>query len=441
MFHCDDVDTDSVLTSVRVRLALLVRTRPTADMVVALDAIDASRLGPIDAVTYLQALSRVSSWLASRRNNALVAAASPTRQVEECRLIQPDNDDERRILIADVAREEIAAALRLSPATAQRQMDAARLLAGPLSDTAAALARGEISQSHADVLVEHAGRLPGAAAVLCGDGSVLERKGFERSCATLQSRVLPTARASTVSRTRAQANRVILAIDAEGVQRRRRAAMCTRDVYVSDQLDGISVLMARMATEQAHALLGVLDVAARAAQARAGNDDARAWASAASTCCSTQCSTPPVNLAMAVRHRSRRTSTSSSTCPRSWHFARRAAVPREPVAPRPARHRCAGPGSSRRWLFGSCWRTLKSPSPCDAWSVTRSRATCSTTGAAPTPFRTACVTSSSPATPPAGSLAAIVEPTAARSTMRGPGTTADRPIRPILGPCASATIS
>jgi hypothetical protein len=70
-----------------------------------------------------------------------------------------------------------------------------------------------------------------------------------------------------VARTRAQANRVVLAIDAAGVQRRRREALATRDVYVADQLDGVSVLIAQMATEHAHAIMATLNAYAHAADA------------------------------------------------------------------------------------------------------------------------------------------------------------------------------
>jgi hypothetical protein len=51
----------------------------------------------------------------------------------------------------------------------------------------------------------------------------------------------------------------VLAIDAEGEARRRRNARCTRDAWVSDQEDGISLFMAAMATEDAHAVLTAIN--------------------------------------------------------------------------------------------------------------------------------------------------------------------------------------
>jgi hypothetical protein len=54
----------------------------------------------------------------------------------------------------------------------------------------------------------------------------------------------------------------VLAIDAEGESRRRQAAKCTRDVWISTDVDGMSLVIARMTTEQAHALKVQIDAAA-----------------------------------------------------------------------------------------------------------------------------------------------------------------------------------
>jgi hypothetical protein len=69
--------------------------------------------------------------------------------------------------------------------------------------------------------------------------------------------------------TRQAALRAILAIDADGARRRRAQARCTRDVWVVDELDGMSTLMARMSTEHAHAVLAQIDHAARVTRAAA----------------------------------------------------------------------------------------------------------------------------------------------------------------------------
>ncbi|MDO8309742.1 MAG: DUF222 domain-containing protein [Actinomycetota bacterium] len=216
--------------------------------------IDAMTLSPEDALAYTREHRRVASWWASLETRALVAAASGHRRVEEILVLDPVSDSERTVRIADAVREEIAAALRLSPVTAQQRIDTARLLAGPLRATHAALAAGEVSPSHVSVIVEAAARLDG---VWEADGPNADT--FRESCAALEARVLPVARRSTPGMTRAAARRAVLVVDPHGARRRRQAARCTRDVRVIDEPDGTAVLLARMATVDAHAILAAVN--------------------------------------------------------------------------------------------------------------------------------------------------------------------------------------
>jgi len=55
----------------------------------------------------------------------------------------------------------------------------------------------------------------------------------------------------------------VLCIDADGQAARRQAATCTRDVFVVDEPDGLSLLMARMATPMAHAIRAQVEALAR----------------------------------------------------------------------------------------------------------------------------------------------------------------------------------
>ena len=210
--------------------------------ITSLLAIDRSSLDGDEAIAFLQSLERILAHLHGVQAEALVAAASPARWIDEYLILdpRPDHDEERSIRIADAVREEIGAALRWSPAAAQARIDTARLLCGSLTATKAALLAGAISPQHAVVIAEAAERVP-------------------EFCAQLQDRVLAIAVRATVSRTRQAVNRVILSIDADGAERRRRRARCTRDVFVVDELDGISVLMARMATDRAHAVMASVD--------------------------------------------------------------------------------------------------------------------------------------------------------------------------------------
>ena len=208
-------------------------------------------------------LEREIARLQALQADALVAVATADRVVDEFALIDPVSESERLVRVEDAVREEVAAALRWSPATADRRIQTARLLAGTLGEARQSLAEGQISMGHVAVLVEAAGRLPGAAERhrRGRDGrpdarAVAAEAEFTAACAELQRWVLPTARRSTVARTRQAARRAVLAIDADGQRRRREQARCTRDVYVADGLDGISILVARMSTERRLWLVG-----------------------------------------------------------------------------------------------------------------------------------------------------------------------------------------
>jgi hypothetical protein len=154
-----------------------------------LGMVDAAALDPEDALTYVDLHQRQSAWWAAKQVEALVAVASPERRVDEYTILGPDSEEERTIRIEDAVREEVAAAVRWLPATAQRRIDSARLLAGPLAATRAALSLGEITVGHVDVLVEAAGRLPGRHA-----RDDAERGVFAAACRELERRVLPVAR-------------------------------------------------------------------------------------------------------------------------------------------------------------------------------------------------------------------------------------------------------
>ena len=107
--------------SVHDRLTALASARPTASAMSELASIDPVTLRGEDAITWLQAHERLTSWWASLQAPAIVRAAGAERY--EARVVAGiDVLGERAtgsVTIADAVREELAAALRLSPATAQ----------------------------------------------------------------------------------------------------------------------------------------------------------------------------------------------------------------------------------------------------------------------------------------------------------------------------------
>lgn len=234
-----------------------------------LASLDPGKLDARDAVRFLGVHERVASWWASVQTPVLVAAAGADLVVSEFQV------GAQSVRIADPVREEIASALRWSAVTTQGRIDQARLLAGPLADTQAALARGEITTGHARIVTDTAHRVSSwltveqATHAYGKSGSPEDRFALARAravftsdCHALQARLLPVARCQGLSRTRTGANRAIDVIDAAGQARRRDAARRTRDVYLSAPEDGITTLIARLDTLTATTIMRAINTAA-----------------------------------------------------------------------------------------------------------------------------------------------------------------------------------
>jgi urease accessory protein UreF len=239
-----------------------------------LEMLDPASLSSRDAVRYLQVHERIASWWASRQYVGLIAAAGRIPVVEEFVLLDRLSDSERTVRIGEMARDEIAAALRWGPMSTQSRIDQARLLAGPLVATHEALSLGEITPIHVRILTEAAQRLStwDALEQVIHDATVtgtdtaqdqialvLAQAAFEEDCVALQHRVLPLARRQGFTRTKAAANRAIEKIDAAGQARRRAAARRHRDVYLTSDDDGLTTLIARLDTFTANAIMGAIN--------------------------------------------------------------------------------------------------------------------------------------------------------------------------------------
>ena len=132
-----------------LHLSQLLSQRPGIKTLTQLVEIHPYELSPSGRIDYLAALEKQNGWLQSVMQTAFVAIADDQR--ESLEYGESGVDDEER--------EEIAAALRLSPATAQAKLDTARILVNELPATCAALASGEISAAHANVIARESAPL------------------------------------------------------------------------------------------------------------------------------------------------------------------------------------------------------------------------------------------------------------------------------------------
>jgi hypothetical protein len=237
-----------------------------------LTQIDPDRLTPDEAVDYLVALQRHTSWLASLEARAMVSAAGPHMHEREVTVHDRHTDRERTIVFLDEARDEIAAALHRSAATVHDQLEQARLLHGPLRRTRDALASGDLGPVQARMLVQQISRMTGRLVVTgqhANDDSDDDRQlraRFLDACEQVQDRVLDRAAASTPAQVSALASRAVAKADADGAERRRQQARADIDVHLYHEEDGLSVLLARMSSVDAARVFAAVTALAATAE-------------------------------------------------------------------------------------------------------------------------------------------------------------------------------
>jgi hypothetical protein len=127
-----------------IEVAELLRATPGYKVLGELIQINPRTLGEAGKLDYLAALDRQESWICALKQEALVAIAGEVA----------DEDGGIFGAVDDEEREDIATALRLSPTTAQSRIDVARVLVSHLPNTISALASGEISTAHANVIAK-----------------------------------------------------------------------------------------------------------------------------------------------------------------------------------------------------------------------------------------------------------------------------------------------
>ena len=232
-------------------------------------------LTPSDSVRFLVEHERVSAWWASIQTPAIISAAGESPVVEDYTFMDRMTETERTIRIAELAREELALALRWSSFVTQERIDQARLLASSLKLTHQALALGEITAAHVRAITDSVERFSSHAELESAQGAcekcespattqrlAAAQAAFDSDCFALQNAVLPFARTHGAGRTKAKVGYEIEKIDAEGQARRREAARRNRNVYIKPGDDGISTLIAHLDSLSAHAIYRAIEAAA-----------------------------------------------------------------------------------------------------------------------------------------------------------------------------------
>jgi len=218
-------------------LARLAAAGPSAAGLAELDAIDLDTLSRHDRVTALQLWEWHAAWLAGRQQAAIVAVggAEPAGRLDGVWDSAAD----------DWAREEIAAALRLSGNTAGSRLAVARELTGRLAATGAALTAGTIGYFHARAL---------ANATMPLDDAVT---------ALVQATVLAGgAPDETLARFRRRVDRAVIAADPQTADAAHAEEVTQRRVVVDPQPHGMAWLNSYLTAPEALAAMAHINATA-----------------------------------------------------------------------------------------------------------------------------------------------------------------------------------
>ena len=133
------VDLDSIVVT-------LLNSIPGITTLAKLVEIDPVELNASSRIDYLTALERQTAWLQALMQRAIIAVAGNEPSVS--------NGDDIFFGVDEAEREDVSTALRLSAGTAQSRIDVARTLVNHLPNTCSALATGDISLAHANVIAK-----------------------------------------------------------------------------------------------------------------------------------------------------------------------------------------------------------------------------------------------------------------------------------------------
>lgn len=228
----------------QIILAIL-DAEPGAGALAALVQIDPLRLSRVARIDYLTACERQLAWVQGLINRALIAVAGV--EVQESNRALP----EAWRGVDDAPRDEVAAALRLSAGSAQRQIDTARTLHKYLPAVRRALECGEIAPAHARVIVEE-------SAVLFKTGAKPE------VVATIESRALAYAEFHTPAQLARHVRGQVAKAAVNEIEIVVASAVEARRISYYPEPDGMATIIALLPAADAQIVMLAINALARA---------------------------------------------------------------------------------------------------------------------------------------------------------------------------------
>lgn len=209
-----------------------------------LRAADPVILAGDEIIDQLRVIERERAQLAARESDLLVALAGLTPQSRRVRL----EPEAAPVTIVDEVVDLVAAATHCTLTSVRRRLATARALHTRLPRTRLALARGQVSAEHAEVIARVADGLP------------------EALLPSYEGRVVPAAGSLTSAQTGTLARRSRAHLDRAGEESRRQQARRHQDVRFWVEDDGLACMLARLPLEDASRIHAALEARAQGAR-------------------------------------------------------------------------------------------------------------------------------------------------------------------------------
>ena len=234
------------------RVAKLLNSIPGITTLTELVQIDPGKLSPSSRIDYLTALERQTAWLQALMQRAIIAVAGNDPSVA--------NGQEPFFGADEAERADVSTALRLSAGTAQSRIDVARTLVNHLPNTCSALATGDISLAHANVIAKET-----AAAIRDG---LTEYQIFE-----VEQRAIAHAEFHTPAQVANQVRTSLARIAPETFEDTVARARDTRRVSCYNDSDGMSTVVAILPAADAQIVMNAIESFIRLTGADIENKD------------------------------------------------------------------------------------------------------------------------------------------------------------------------
>ena len=240
----------------------------SVDSLVALATVDPAELTGSDRVDAILAYEKAMSFLAGGQMRMMDALAFPFAAGDPMRLAArlarrscttgDDDPDQVQLFVQEaatcLAAAEVAAALRISPATAGIRLREADSMTHALAPTLVALEAGVLDRTKARVIADHCRPLE------------------PEHIAAVQDIVLPSAGDLTTSEIRDLAGHAVITVDPDGTEKRHQAAAARRELTLRPLPDAMANLSAYLPADGAVKIFQISDLLATATAGVSGDN-------------------------------------------------------------------------------------------------------------------------------------------------------------------------